>query len=153
MGGPSQTSLWKPLNEHYTLVVADSQAAEHAAGLGLRVGVLGAAMDAPAIEQAKVHALELSSHLLAKIDDGWSLDPAIPHMNGAFLKSWYVPMVFDQATTASLRLIAAEKFHSEDGGFVGILLHEDVTEASRASCNSEECAVSPSFTSRMLIIS
>lgn len=133
VGGRSQQNLWKPLSEHVQLVFADQPAANHAASMGLRVGLVGNAMTPAMIEHAKARAIWLCDGVLDQlVDKDLALDQAMEHLRSPHLANWLLPMVFDEATQALIRVLAADTFMQDEGRYVAILLHEDVTSEGQA---------------------
>ena len=133
VGGKSQQNLWKPLSEHFSLIFVDGNAANYAASMGLRVGVVGNAMTDVLIEHAKARALWLCDSVLDQlVDKGLALDADVEHLRSPHLTNWMLPMAFDEATQALIRVLAADAFMQEEGLYKALLLHEDVTAESRA---------------------
>jgi len=133
VGGRTQQNIWKPLSEHFQLVFADQQAGNYAASMGLRVGIVGNAMTPTMIEHAKARALWLCDSVLDQlVDKNLALDQAIEHLHSPQLANWMLPMAFDEATQALIRVLAADAFMQEEGRYAAVLLHEDVTSEARA---------------------
>lgn len=126
VGSIGQSSLWKPLSEHFRLVFSDQGAHQLALGMGVQCALIGQVIDRELLLLATYSGMQVADELIGGIAEGRfaGLDETTMPALG--------PVAMELTSSVALRYMACQRIAQTEGGFAGLLLHEDVTEASRS---------------------
>jgi len=131
VGGHTLKQLWAPLSETYDLAFLQTQAAQLAESMGLKVVALERLLVGDMVAESKAAAMTSTAEIVNAAKNGTvSFDAAVPELNGEGLLGWLPPLFYDHMVTALARLHALEAF-AKERRIAGVLVHEDVTPEGR----------------------